>query len=101
MSVGASTAFIQVLSAPTREEVDKAHVEGKSLHIGVFGLINLSYIPKRRRSVIVLLLVSSIPLHLMVRNRLIGPSCKFSPPRPWTNYSYTVQQYHLWLHWDV
>ena len=69
MSVGASTAFIQVLSAPTREEVDKAHAEGKSLHIGVFGLANLSYIPKRRWTLIVLLILSSMPLHLMVRTR--------------------------------
>lgn len=61
--LAASNACTQILSAPSRIEVDRAHSQGKSLHVGVLGFLNLSFIPARRSVLILLLALSSIPLH--------------------------------------
>jgi len=63
--LGASNFAMQVLAAPTREEVDRAHSKGKWLDIGVPSLHNVRYISKTRRNIYLLLCLSSIPLHLL------------------------------------
>ena len=65
-TIAASTAYIQVLSAPTRDEADVAHAQRKYLHIGVFGVNNLRSIQQKRWIIIIVLFVSSVPLHLLV-----------------------------------
>ena len=63
--LGASSYCIQVLTAPTRHEIDAAHARHKSLSIGVTGLDNLFYLDRKKSVLCFLLAVSSIPLHLL------------------------------------
>jgi hypothetical protein len=60
-----SNYCMQCLSAPTREEIDRAHVQRKWLDIGVYSLRNLSVISRKKRWLWWLLGLSSVPLHLM------------------------------------
>jgi hypothetical protein len=63
--LGASNYAMQCLAAPTRQEVDKAHKEGKGVRIGIGGIQNLLYISRNRAIIFALLVVSSVPLHLL------------------------------------
>ncbi|KAK0260989.1 hypothetical protein LTR35_017931 [Friedmanniomyces endolithicus] len=63
--LGASNTCAQLLSAPTSQEVDRAHAEGRWLDIGVPGVRNLFSIKSWRVKLWILLFASSIPLHLM------------------------------------
>jgi len=60
-----SNYCMQLLSAPTRSDIDKAHSQGQWLDIGILSFRNLRYIPKRRVILWLLLAVSSWPLHLL------------------------------------
>lgn len=63
--LGASNAGIQILVAPTREEVQAAHDQRTWLHIGVFGFRNLKWIKQGRVWLCFFLAISSVPLHLL------------------------------------
>lgn len=63
--LAASSYCMQCLSAPTREEVDKAHAQGKWMDIGILSPRNLRRISGKRTLLWVLLAVSSLPLHLL------------------------------------
>ncbi|KAL9106846.1 MAG: hypothetical protein Q9227_008179 [Pyrenula ochraceoflavens] len=63
--LGASNYSMQVLSSPTRKEVDNAHATGSALDIGVQSFRNLFKIGFKRRILWFILAFSSIPLHLM------------------------------------
>lgn len=62
-----SNYCMQCLSAPTREEIDKAHgnVKRRWLDIGVPSIRNVRYIKVRRMILWLLLGLSSVPLHLL------------------------------------
>lgn len=63
--LSASNYCMQVLSAPTREEVNKAHAKGFWMDIGVPSVRNLGKISRQRLLFWWILGCSSIPLHLM------------------------------------
>lgn len=63
--LGASNYGIQCLSAPTREQVDKAHAKGTYLDIGIVSVRNLRHQTHLTRLLWVSLVLSSIPLHLL------------------------------------
>ena len=63
--LGASNYCMQILSAPTRKEVDGAHARRKCLSIGVASFNNLMYVDRRKTFLYFLLGISSIPLHLL------------------------------------
>ena len=63
--LGASNLCMQLLAAPTRAEVDRAHLKGKWLDIGVPSWRNLSHISNKRKVVWWCLGISSVPLHFM------------------------------------
>lgn len=65
MLLGASNYTMQVLSSPTRKDIDKAHASGKWLDVGILSTRNLWNIPRTRAAVWCLLATSSIPLHLL------------------------------------
>jgi hypothetical protein len=56
---------MQILCAPTRREVEKAHASGHWLDIGIMSIHNLRHIDRKRVIVWVLLALSSVPLHLL------------------------------------
>ena len=60
----ASNYCMQVLSAPDRAELDRAHAQRIWLHIGVPNLRNLRHIERSRLVLWLLLLLTSMPLHL-------------------------------------
>ncbi|KAL5333717.1 hypothetical protein BJX70DRAFT_405924 [Aspergillus crustosus] len=62
--LGASHFAMQCLSAPAREDVDRAHAEKRWLDIGVPSMRNLFRIPRMRRWMWLGLVASSVPLHL-------------------------------------
>ncbi|RMZ81806.1 hypothetical protein DV738_g2021, partial [Chaetothyriales sp. CBS 135597] len=63
--LGGSNYCMQCLSAPTREEVDKAHAKGTYLDIGVPNLRNLRAIAVHKQLMWWILGLTSIPLHLV------------------------------------
>lgn len=70
--LGASNYTMQCLSAPTRDEIDKAHQQRISLDIGVPSVRNLRRISRRRIILWWLLALSSIPLHLMYNSAVFS-----------------------------
>ncbi|CAH0056929.1 unnamed protein product [Clonostachys solani] len=63
--LGASNYCMQTLSAPTREDIDKAHKRGSWMDIGIPSLRNIRFVRKRRLLVCLSLALTSIPLHLV------------------------------------
>lgn len=63
--LAASNYGMQCLSAPNREEVDKAHAKGEWLDIGILSFRNLRRIARKRAVLWWLLAVLSVPLHLL------------------------------------
>lgn len=63
--LASSNYCMQVLSAPTRKEVDRAHAQQQWLDIGLSSFRNLFKIRPWRVWVWILLLLSSLPLHLV------------------------------------
>ncbi|MCJ1423441.1 hypothetical protein MMC29_001324 [Sticta canariensis] len=68
--LGASNLSMQLLAAPTRREVDKAHSEGKWLDIGVPSWRNLRSISRIRLLMWWCLALSSIPLHFVYNSAI-------------------------------
>ncbi|KAF2163976.1 hypothetical protein M409DRAFT_68213 [Zasmidium cellare ATCC 36951] len=63
--LSASNYTMQALSAPTRQEVDRAHSKGDWMDIGVASIRNLSRIKWHRVVAWWVLAVSSVPIHLL------------------------------------
>jgi hypothetical protein len=61
----ASNYTMQVLSAPNRQELVRAHSQRYWLHIGVPSLRNLTRVGRDRAYLWVALFISSLPLHLL------------------------------------
>jgi hypothetical protein len=61
----ASNYCMQILNAPSRSEIDQAHSRRQWLQIGVPSLHNLKRIGRDRRFPWMLLMLSSLPLHLL------------------------------------
>ena len=62
--LSASNYTMQVLSSPTRKDIDAAHAKGKWLDVGLLSPRNLLSIPRRRATLWLILATSSVPLHL-------------------------------------
>lgn len=63
--MGASNLALQLIAAPTRKDVDKAHSAGIWLDIGVPSLRNLSRISRASCAIWCCLALSSIPIHFL------------------------------------
>lgn len=63
--LSASNTAMQVLSAPTRADVDKAHARGSWMDIGISSIRNLRICHWQRVTLWLVLVLSSIPLHLL------------------------------------
>jgi hypothetical protein len=60
-----SNYTMQVLSSPTRTDIDKAHARDQWLEIGILSPRNMRSLPRKRGLLCLLLSLSSIPLHLL------------------------------------
>lgn len=65
LMITGSTVFMQQLGSPTRAQLDRAHAQGKRLHIGVVSFRNLKSLPIWRGLCWLLLGLTAIPLHLL------------------------------------
>lgn len=63
--LGASNLRMQLLAAPTRSEIDRAHQKFVWRDIGVPSIRNLKYIGRERLLVYAALGISSVPLHFL------------------------------------
>ncbi|GAB7365085.1 hypothetical protein MBLNU230_g6176t1 [Neophaeotheca triangularis] len=63
--LSASNYSMQCLTAPTRDEIDKAHMDGRWLDIGVASLRNLFRVKRARTVLWFVLGFTSIPIHLL------------------------------------
>ncbi|KAI8963300.1 hypothetical protein F5Y11DRAFT_365301 [Daldinia sp. FL1419] len=62
----ASSRFsMQILSSPSRLEVDRAHLHLRSLEIGISSMKNLRFISRYKAIGWIILLISSTPIHLL------------------------------------
>ncbi|KAE8356321.1 hypothetical protein BDV28DRAFT_165265 [Aspergillus coremiiformis] len=69
--VGASNYNMQCLTAPTRDEVDRAHAKRRWLDIGVHSIRNLAFIGPVKVMLWLALLLSSLPLHLLWNSAVV------------------------------
>ncbi|KAK5094027.1 hypothetical protein LTR70_005468 [Exophiala xenobiotica] len=65
-----SSFTMQCVASPTRQEVDKAHEKNNFLTIGVPSLRNLIYVAKPRAILYALILLTSLPLHLLANSAI-------------------------------
>lgn len=73
--LGASNYTQQVLSGPTRHEIDRAHAQQKTLDIAVLSIRNLTEISTKRVTAWFMLALSSIPIHLLYYRPLKSGYC--------------------------
>ncbi|KAI4102204.1 MAG: hypothetical protein LQ339_004728 [Xanthoria mediterranea] len=66
-----SNVCMQLLAAPTRQEIDEAHGKFIWLDIGVPSFRNLWHINIKRRVILIFLAVTSIPLHFFYNSTII------------------------------
>ena len=67
--LAASNSCAQCLVAPTRTEIDAAHQQRRTLEVGVQSLKNLRHVAPVKKALWVLLIVTSLPVHLLYVKR--------------------------------
>nr|KMM71628.1 hypothetical protein CPAG_07931 [Coccidioides posadasii RMSCC 3488] len=68
--LASSNFFMQVLSSPSRSEVDSAHRKSISLEVGVPSIRNLFFISNFKKICSFLFFLSSIPVHLFFNSAI-------------------------------
>ncbi|KAJ6007877.1 hypothetical protein N7540_011853 [Penicillium herquei] len=63
--LGASSSMMQVIGAPSRTAVDRAHKNHKWLDIGTLSIRNFGAMDWKRRSLWLALLFTSVPIHML------------------------------------
>ena len=63
--LGAGNYCMQILAAPSRQEINRAHAKGVSLDIGTPNIKNLRHISRSRVLVWFLICISATVLHLL------------------------------------
>ena len=69
--LASSNFFMQVLVAPTRKDIDKAHARGRWLEIGVQSGRNIRFVPTVNTIFWLMLAFTTIPLHLIFNSTVI------------------------------
>ncbi|KAK9782413.1 hypothetical protein SCAR479_00756 [Seiridium cardinale] len=77
-----SNFFMQVLNSPSRKEVDEIHSKGPWMGIGVPSVRNTFGVSKFKTSCWILLLVPSIPLHLLFNSIIFQTDQRSSDFQP-------------------
>ncbi|KAK5659403.1 hypothetical protein OQA88_604 [Cercophora sp. LCS_1] len=70
--IASSNFFMQVLNAPSRQELDAAHSKGAFLHIGVASLRNAFGVARWKACVWLVLALSSVPIHLLFNSAIFA-----------------------------
>ncbi|KAI1214170.1 uncharacterized protein F4807DRAFT_117353 [Annulohypoxylon truncatum] len=64
LTLASSGFFMQILSSPSRQEIDRAHLRLRSLDIGVSSIKNVRFVSPAKSLGWFILSISSIPIHL-------------------------------------
>lgn len=67
-----SNYFMQLIVAPSREDVDAAHRRSRWIDVGVPSTRNLRFVSNRRRVMWLFLALSSLPFHLLFNASVFG-----------------------------
>lgn len=70
--IASSNFFMQVLSSPTRREVDEAHRKGFAMEIGVSSLRNIFHVAWFKGVWLFLFFASSFPIHLFFNSAIFS-----------------------------
>lgn len=70
--LAASNYVMQCLSAPSRADVDEAHSRRQWLDIGIISTRNLAVMDNKRKALWGLLLISSLPIHMLFVRPLLA-----------------------------
>lgn len=73
-TLASSNMFMQVLNAPSREEVDQSHTRGSWLEIGVLSARNIFRLSPFKTIAWLGFLISSIPIHLLFNSAIFEAS---------------------------
>lgn len=76
--LASSNMFMQILNAPSREEVVKSHTRGSWLEIGVLSGRNIFQLSPFKSMAWLGFLASSIPIHLLFNSTIFETSYRFS-----------------------
>ncbi|KAI1116401.1 hypothetical protein F5Y14DRAFT_439852 [Nemania sp. NC0429] len=68
--LASSNFFMQILSAPSREEIDRAHAWLESLDIGIPSFKNLRHVSWFKRTSWFIFFISSAPIHLFFNSAI-------------------------------
>ncbi|KAK8108190.1 uncharacterized protein PG998_010203 [Apiospora kogelbergensis] len=68
--LGSSNYFMQILNAPSREEINLAHRKLSSLEIGIPSLKNLPFLSRFKQCLWALLIITSLPIHLLFNSAI-------------------------------
>ncbi|GAW17036.1 hypothetical protein ANO14919_064850 [Xylariales sp. No.14919] len=68
--LASSNFFMQVLTSPSREEIDEAHSWLRSLDIGIPSVKNLYHVSRFKSASWLVLFLSSIPIHLFFNSAI-------------------------------
>jgi hypothetical protein len=82
--LASSNFFMQIMNAPSRKEIDRVHAKGTFLDIGVPSWRNTYYVSKFKTGAWALLLLSSVPIHLLFN------SAVFATDRREANFRLTI-----------
>ncbi|KAI1100244.1 hypothetical protein F4804DRAFT_348730 [Jackrogersella minutella] len=74
LTLASSSYFMQILSAPSRQEIDRAHSRLRSLDIGVSSLKNIRLVSPLKTLGWLVLSISSIPIHLLFNSSIFQTS---------------------------
>lgn len=72
--LASSNFFVQILSSPTRDEVDKAHASKRALQIGNTSIMTFFRLSMFKKVFLVLFLLSSLPFHLFFNGSVFSTS---------------------------
>lgn len=75
----ASNYCMQVLCSPSRDDIDRAHGEGSYVNVGTLSPWNVRFLKGFRKTGWYVLMLTSIPLHLLLVAPLFDPTPKLTP----------------------
>ncbi|KAK8089447.1 hypothetical protein PG997_004408 [Apiospora hydei] len=96
-----SNFFMQVLNAPSRRELDKVHIKGSFLGLGVPSVHNAFAVSPFKTCCWVVLLLSSIPIHLLFNSAVFQADQRASDfhPRQWLGVQHRWWSVVPWAVW--
>jgi hypothetical protein len=72
ITLSSSNYVMQTLNAPNRQEIEKAHQSACFLNVGISSPSNLRHTSRLKRTLYVLLALSTVPIHLVLNSAIFA-----------------------------